>query len=61
MTSFRRLPLIGLLAICSAAVSQVAADSEEEEMFFWHFSYHEALKEAKATGKPIFLEFRCAP
>jgi hypothetical protein len=25
----------------------------------WHTSYREALSEAAATRKPIFLEFRC--
>ena len=25
----------------------------------WHTSYREALREAAATKKPIFLEFRC--
>ena len=27
----------------------------------WHESYSEAIAEAKATGKPLFLEFRCVP
>ena len=27
----------------------------------WLGKYQEAIKESKATGKPIFLEFRCAP
>ncbi|MDE0124845.1 MAG: hypothetical protein OXN97_09755 [Bryobacterales bacterium] len=27
----------------------------------WIESYDEALEEARRTGKPIFLEFRCAP
>jgi len=27
----------------------------------WLDNYEAALKEAKATGKPIWLEFRCAP
>lgn len=28
---------------------------------FWHDDYQAAIKESKATGKPIFLEFRCGP
>lgn len=32
-----------------------------EEAVIWIESYDEALAEAKLTGKPIFLEFRCAP
>ncbi|WP_386818247.1 Trx7/PDZ domain-containing (seleno)protein [Luteolibacter algae] len=31
------------------------------EALFWHASLPEALAEAKASGKPLFLEFRCAP
>jgi hypothetical protein len=27
----------------------------------WHDNYQAAIKESKATGKPIFLEFRCGP
>jgi len=27
----------------------------------WLDNYQEAIKESKATGKPIFLEFRCGP
>ncbi|HKX27277.1 MAG TPA: hypothetical protein VJ302_06260 [Blastocatellia bacterium] len=32
-----------------------------EEKLVWLNNYQAALKEAQATGKPIFLEFRCAP
>ena len=31
----------------------------QEEGIHWLDSYKEALKEAKRTQKPIFLEFRC--
>jgi hypothetical protein len=27
----------------------------------WLDNYLEALEQSRATGKPIFLEFRCAP
>ena len=27
----------------------------------WLDNYQEALQQSKATGKPIFLEFRCEP
>jgi hypothetical protein len=33
----------------------------QEEGIQWHSSYREALAEAKRTGKPIFLEYRCEP
>ena len=32
-----------------------------KEAVTWIESYDEALAEARRTGKPIFLEFRCAP
>ena len=32
-----------------------------KEAVTWIESYDEALVEARRTGKPIFLEFRCAP
>jgi hypothetical protein len=31
------------------------------ERLRWHDSYAAAKKEAEASGKPLFLEFRCAP
>ena len=31
----------------------------QEEGTHWYDNYKEALKEAKRTQKPIFLEFRC--
>src|SRR5262245_569080 len=31
------------------------------ERLVWHENYQVAIRESKATGKPIFLEFRCAP
>ena len=32
-----------------------------EQAVPWIESYEEAISEAERTGKPIFLEFRCAP
>ena len=31
----------------------------QDDKIFWFSSYKEALEEAKKTGKPIFLEYRC--
>jgi hypothetical protein len=33
----------------------------ESDRLFWLDNYQAAIKESKATGKPIFLEFRCGP
>ena len=32
-----------------------------QERIPWLHNYGEAIREAKETGKPIFLEFRCEP
>ncbi len=33
----------------------------QEEAVPWLDNYKAAIQEAKRTGKPIFLEFRCEP
>lgn len=56
-----------LLAAASAAIFGGAAFfagpqvHAQEEGIQWLSSYREAIAEAKRTGKPIFLEFRCEP
>jgi hypothetical protein len=35
--------------------------AQAETKLIWLDNYEAALKEARVTGKPIFLEFRCAP
>ncbi|MGH9939581.1 MAG: hypothetical protein ACREAM_25350 [Blastocatellia bacterium] len=45
--------------VAAAGDDQVAAVSNDK--LAWLDNYEAALKEAKKTGKPIFLEFRCAP
>jgi len=53
------------LAMVGQAQETAAPESKPEskpvEHLPWHDNYAEALAEAEATGKPIFLEFRCAP
>ena len=36
-----------------------AAFAQQE--LYWHSNYEDALEEARKTGKPIFLEYRCSP
>ena len=43
------------------AISLLSTPAPAEEAVDWITSYEEALQEARRTGKPIFLEFRCAP
>jgi hypothetical protein len=33
----------------------------QDDGIYWFNNYDEALQEAKRTGKPIFLEYRCEP
>jgi hypothetical protein len=51
-----------LYAILACVVGSVAGPllAQEDEMY-WLDNYAEAIKEAKRTQKPIFLEFRCEP
>jgi len=57
--SMKRLTLVASCVI----LSQLSALGQEAkpERLKWHDNYAAAKKEAEATGKPIFLEFRCAP
>ena len=49
-----------LLLLLSALISTlIPAFGDDEEGIRWLSSYKEALQEARETGKPIFLEFRC--
>ncbi len=52
----RELALLAIL-LPSAALAQNAEDG----LIGWFDNYDDAMAEAKKTGKPIFLEFRCSP
>jgi hypothetical protein len=45
--------LLALIAILSPAVFA------QEQFINWRTNYREALKEAAAAKKPLFVEFRC--
>lgn len=45
-----------LLAFAALSLAMAQDDGHE-----WLDNYQEALKQARATGKPIFLEYRCEP
>jgi hypothetical protein len=53
----RRLGLYALLA-CLPAFVTVPLQAEDNEIN-WLGSYRDALRQAKESNKPIFLEFRC--
>lgn len=50
-----------LLATGLYALVPTPADSQQPEEIVFFDDYNKALREAKLTQKPIFLEFRCAP
>ena len=52
-----------LLSILLAALlgHVLQAQPDDNDAVEWLDNYQEALKQAKATGKPIFLEYRCEP
>lgn len=33
----------------------------QDDGIYWFNNYNEAVQEAKRTGKPTFLEYRCEP
>jgi hypothetical protein len=39
----------------------VAAKADDADSIFFHDDINKAIREAKLTKQPIFLEFRCAP
>jgi hypothetical protein len=45
----------------AGSVTQQTKAAQADDRLFWLDNYEAALKEARATGKPIFLEFRCWP
>lgn len=49
-----------LPVILALAAAPLAAQQDDDSLT-WLDNYQEALKESKATGKPIFLEYRCEP
>ncbi len=57
-----RAVLIALIALtaCFAPVPPEPLRAQGDDLW-WYDDYGEAIQEAKRTGKPIFLEFRCQP
>jgi len=47
--------------LLAGIVSSVVIPSFAQERIPWLHNYGEAIREAKKTGKPLFLEFRCEP
>lgn len=59
-----RVPRAGLCfgaVLLSAAIGLQQKASFAKDAVTWIETYDEAIEVARETGKPIFLEFRCAP
>ncbi len=47
---------LGMLLACAIAPMGVRG---EDNFINWRSNYQDALREARETQKPVFLEFRC--
>ena len=54
---------LGWLALTSAnpAAAIRVAQPQDSDTLEWHSNYGEALALSKQTGRPLLVEFRCAP
>jgi hypothetical protein len=50
-----------IAAIFLLSLAAIAQSKPGDDEIVWLDNYQAALKEARATGKPLFLEFRCEP
>lgn len=56
----RFLASCGLL-ILTAAMASAQGKAKDANKFGWYMDFNAAKAEAKRTGKPIFVTFRCEP
>ena len=49
------------LGLAALACQPAPLRAQPVDAVEWLDNYQEALQQAKATGKPIFLEYRCEP
>lgn len=56
-----RLALAGVVLLALAGAADARPPRPDPAKFGWFTDYPKALAEAKRTGKPIFLVFRCEP
>lgn len=50
-----------MFPVLALAAALAASDKPDPAKFGWHSDYAAAKAEAKKTGKPIMLVFRCDP
>ena len=53
--------LFGIFSSSFAGDLELSGVNDSEQNIFWISNYKRAIDEARRTGKPIFLEFRCVP
>lgn len=56
-----RIAAVGLFALLSTSDAFAQGKSKDANKFGWIGDFNAAKAEAKRTGKPIFLVFRCEP
>lgn len=61
MPSIRTISGLAVVAGLLFSAPGLRSQDKKPERLKWHDSLKAAMEEAEATGKPIFLEFRCAP
>ena len=54
-------PMRTIILTLIAASTTAVALAQPVDGVDWLDNYQQALDQAKATGKPIFLEYRCEP
>ena len=59
--AFLAVTALGSLALMSAAEAVGAVQPQDSETLVWLSDYGEALALSKQTGRPLLVEFRCAP
>jgi hypothetical protein len=53
--------LAGLALLCLPGIAEAQPRKIDPAKFGWHTDFAAAKAEARRTGKPIFLVFRCEP
>lgn len=57
-----KLRILAIAAVLAAACAALPAKAHAQgDSIHWISSYHEGLEQAKVSGKPILLTFRCVP
>jgi len=61
MLKMRKLDFVLSVVLASVVGLLAGRLLAQDDEINWLENYDEAIREARRTGKPIFLEFRCEP